>query len=229
MNLLAAVLAIGDQLPTEIRRRSARRPTRSRRSRQDGFGYFLEHGHAAADDRLRPARLTRRAGGLDARPRHGQLPARSPARSSTASPSGNLTREHILDNITLYWLTGTGASAARSYWEDGRALAAALASRPGPSAGHASRSASRRSPARSGRAPRSWVEAVYPEPRLLQRGRQGRPLRRLGGARAVRQRASRSIPAAPVAGGLRDARRQARGSTEPRPPPCLHSAALSYL
>ena len=30
-------------------------------------------GHAAADDRLRPAGFTRRAGGLDARPRHGQL------------------------------------------------------------------------------------------------------------------------------------------------------------
>src|SRR5207302_9328904 len=28
-------------------------------------------------------------------------------------PSGNLTRDHVLDNITLYWLTGTGASAAR--------------------------------------------------------------------------------------------------------------------
>ena len=34
-------------------------------------------------------------------------------------PSGNLTREHIVDNITLYWLTGTGASATRSYWEEG--------------------------------------------------------------------------------------------------------------
>jgi pimeloyl-ACP methyl ester carboxylesterase len=32
-------------------------------------------------------------------------------------PSGNLTRDNILDNVTLYWLTGTGASAARSYWE----------------------------------------------------------------------------------------------------------------
>jgi pimeloyl-ACP methyl ester carboxylesterase len=28
-------------------------------------------------------------------------------------PSGGLTRDHVLDNITLYWLTGTGASAAR--------------------------------------------------------------------------------------------------------------------
>src|SRR3954447_5304467 len=35
-------------------------------------------------------------------------------------PSGNLTSEHIVDNITLYWLTGTGASAARSYWEEGQ-------------------------------------------------------------------------------------------------------------
>src|ERR1700730_16136662 len=32
-------------------------------------------------------------------------------------PSGNLTRDHILDNITLYWLTGTGAAGARGYWE----------------------------------------------------------------------------------------------------------------
>jgi pimeloyl-ACP methyl ester carboxylesterase len=32
-------------------------------------------------------------------------------------PAGNLTRTHILDNVTLYWLTGTGVSAARSYWE----------------------------------------------------------------------------------------------------------------
>src|SRR5262249_1021688 len=42
-------------------------------------------------------------------------------------PSGNLTRDHILDNITVYWLTGTGASAARSYWENGQAQAAAAA------------------------------------------------------------------------------------------------------
>ena len=40
-------------------------------------------------------------------------------------PSGGLTRDHILDNITVYWLTGTGASAARSYWESGRAQALA--------------------------------------------------------------------------------------------------------
>ena len=40
-------------------------------------------------------------------------------------PSGHLTRDSILDNITLYWLTGTGASAAREYWENGQAAARA--------------------------------------------------------------------------------------------------------
>ena len=47
-------------------------------------------------------------------------------------PTGNLTRDHILDNITLYWLTRTGASAARSYWESGLAQAQALAAGQAP-------------------------------------------------------------------------------------------------
>jgi pimeloyl-ACP methyl ester carboxylesterase len=42
-------------------------------------------------------------------------------------PVGNLTRDHVLDNVTLYWLTGTGASAARSYWESYGADAPAAA------------------------------------------------------------------------------------------------------
>src|SRR5262249_11282533 len=48
------------------------------------------------------------------------------------SPSGGLTRDHILDNVTLYWLTGTGASAARAYWESGRATALAAGQTPAP-------------------------------------------------------------------------------------------------
>jgi pimeloyl-ACP methyl ester carboxylesterase len=73
-------------------------------------------------------------------------------------PAGNLTRDHILDNITLYWLTGTGASAARSYWEGGRA--AALAAGKAPPAvsipvGFTT------FPGEIFRAPRSWVEKVY--------------------------------------------------------------------
>jgi len=85
-------------------------------------------------------------------------------------PTGNLTRDNILDNITLYWLTGTGASAARSYWEDyspqapnlnGQGLAAAAAS------GQALPEVSvpvgfTTFPGEVWAAPRSWVEQSYP-------------------------------------------------------------------
>ena len=76
-------------------------------------------------------------------------------------PTGNLTRDHILDNITLYWLTGTGASAARSYWESGRAGRAAAAGQAPPPVDR-SRSASPTFPGEIWRTPRSWVEMGYP-------------------------------------------------------------------
>ena len=76
-------------------------------------------------------------------------------------PSGGLTRDRILDNITLYWLTGTGASAARSSWESGRAQALAAA------AGQARPEVKlpvgfTTFPGEIFRAPRSWVEKGYP-------------------------------------------------------------------
>jgi len=37
---------------------------------------------------------------------------------SNGQPERVLTRDEILDDISLYWLTGTGASSARIYWED---------------------------------------------------------------------------------------------------------------
>jgi pimeloyl-ACP methyl ester carboxylesterase len=74
---------------------------------------------------------------------------------------GNLTRDNIVDNITLYWLTGTAPSAARSYWEDGRALAAALASGEAPPAVNVPVGFTA-FPGEIWASPRSWVEAVYP-------------------------------------------------------------------
>jgi pimeloyl-ACP methyl ester carboxylesterase len=74
-------------------------------------------------------------------------------------PSGNLTRDHILDNITAYWLTGTGTSAARSYWESGQAAARAAGQAPPPvnlPVGFTT------FPGEIWRTPRSWVEASYP-------------------------------------------------------------------
>jgi len=74
-------------------------------------------------------------------------------------PSGNLTPEHILDNITLYWLTGTGVSAARSYWESARARALAGGQRPPPVKVPVAFSAF---PGEIFQAPRSWVQNGYP-------------------------------------------------------------------
>jgi pimeloyl-ACP methyl ester carboxylesterase len=74
-------------------------------------------------------------------------------------PSGQLTRDAILDNITLYWLTGTGASAAREYWENTQA-AARTAGQARPEVklpvGFTT------FPGEIWRTPRSWVERAYP-------------------------------------------------------------------
>jgi len=45
-------------------------------------------------------------------------------------PTGGLTRDAVLDNITLYWLTSTGASTSRLYWETGRAAKASFKNPP---------------------------------------------------------------------------------------------------
>jgi len=75
-------------------------------------------------------------------------------------PSGNLTRDHILDNITLYWLTGTGTSAAREYWESGRDTAQATTGGQFPEpvkipVGFTT------FPGEIWKTPRSWVEKAY--------------------------------------------------------------------
>jgi pimeloyl-ACP methyl ester carboxylesterase len=76
-------------------------------------------------------------------------------------PTGHLTPDQIVDNVTLYWLTGTGASAARAYWEAGRAQALAAAAGQAPPA--VSLPAGFTTfPGEVFRAPRSWVELAYP-------------------------------------------------------------------
>jgi pimeloyl-ACP methyl ester carboxylesterase len=158
-NLLVASLAIGDQLPAESEEeRAAHDATATFRA--EGFGYFLEMatrpqtiGYAQLDS---PVALA--AWMLD----HDTDAYYKISRAFVDDePAGNLTRDHILDNITTYWLTGTGASAARSYWEDGRAQAEAAASGQAPPAvtlpvGFTT------FPGEIFRAPRSWVEYVYP-------------------------------------------------------------------
>jgi pimeloyl-ACP methyl ester carboxylesterase len=158
VNLLVTVLA-GGPLPSESEEeRAALDATETFKT--DGFGYFLEMatrpqtiGYALLDS---PVAMAAWMADHD---------TDSYYKISRAfvdgQPSGNLTRDHILDNITLCWLTGTGASGARSYWEDGRAQAAALASGQAPPdvslpVGFTT------FPGEIWRAPRSWVEQSYP-------------------------------------------------------------------
>ena len=74
-------------------------------------------------------------------------------------PSGHLTRDSILDNITLYWLTGTGASAAREYWENGQAAARTAGQAPPQVLVPVGFTVF---PGEIFRAPHSWVQKAYP-------------------------------------------------------------------
>jgi pimeloyl-ACP methyl ester carboxylesterase len=76
-------------------------------------------------------------------------------------PSGGLTRDHILDNMTLYWLTGTATSSARLYWEGAQTINAALASGQKPPE-LSIPVAYTVFPDEIIQAPRSWCEKVYP-------------------------------------------------------------------
>jgi pimeloyl-ACP methyl ester carboxylesterase len=72
----------------------------------------------------------------------------------TTSARDELTRDEVLDNITLYWLTNTGVSASRLYWEykggffnaKGVSIPVAVSVFPGEQY----------------QAPRSWTEQAYP-------------------------------------------------------------------
>jgi pimeloyl-ACP methyl ester carboxylesterase len=75
-------------------------------------------------------------------------------------PAGNLTRDHILDNVTVYWLTGTGASAAREYWESGQAQTRAAGQAPPEVSIPVGFTTF---PGEIWRTPRSWVEKAYPD------------------------------------------------------------------
>jgi pimeloyl-ACP methyl ester carboxylesterase len=76
-------------------------------------------------------------------------------------PAGGLTRDRILDNITLYWLTKTATSSARLYWESFRTIYAAIASGQKPPE-LTLPVAFTVFPGEIFQAPRNWAEKVYP-------------------------------------------------------------------
>ena len=190
LNLLTAVLASSDHLPGESEQERAAAEALAAFTK-DGFGYFLEKstrpqtiGYSLLDSPIGLA-----AWMLD----HDTDSYDKISRAFVdGEPVGNLTRDNILDNITLYWLTGTGVSAARWYWEDARFAGRIACGRPGPSAGLGS-GRLHHVPGRDLGFPAQLGRGGLPRPRVLQRGRQGRPLRRLGGARALLHRGARSV------------------------------------
>jgi pimeloyl-ACP methyl ester carboxylesterase len=160
LSILAPALGMFEQLPAESEAERAARDALTE-FRASGFGYFLEQatrpqtiGYAALDS---PVALA--AWMLD----HDTDSYYKISRAFVeGKPSGNLTPEHIVDNVTTYWLTGTGVSAARSYWEDGRAHAAAAAAGETPPdvslpVGFTA------FPDEIFVAPQSWVEKIYPD------------------------------------------------------------------
>jgi pimeloyl-ACP methyl ester carboxylesterase len=170
MNLLVTVLG-GPQAAESEQERAATDQLAT--FRESGFGYFLEMatrpqtiGYALLDSPVALAAWLLDHD-TDSYYKISRAFVGEPVLNLTqdsivdAEPAGNLTRENIVDNITLYWLTGTGASAARSYWEDGLALAQARASGQAPPplslpVGFTT------FPGEIWRTPRSWVENSYP-------------------------------------------------------------------
>jgi pimeloyl-ACP methyl ester carboxylesterase len=159
INLLIASIGLGDQLPAESEQERAAHDA-VKTFTTDGFGYFLEQstrpqtiGYSLLDSPL----------GLSAWLLDHDTDSYYKISGAfvDGTPVGNLTRDNIVDNITLYWLTGSGASAARWYWETGRAQAAAQATGQAPPpvsvpVGFTT------FPGEIFAAPRSWVETVYP-------------------------------------------------------------------
>jgi pimeloyl-ACP methyl ester carboxylesterase len=157
INLLIAAIGITDQLPAESEQERAAHAA-VKTFTTDGFAYFLEQstrpqtiGYSLLDS---PVGLA--AWLLD----HDTDSYYKISRAFVdGEPVGNLTRDNILDNITLYWLTGTGASAARWYWETGRFQAAAAGQAPPAVSVPVGFTTF---PGEIFAAPRSWVETVYP-------------------------------------------------------------------
>ena len=157
LNLLAGAPFIVDHLPKKSEQERAAHAALATFT-TDGFGYFQEQvtrpqtiGYSLLDS---PVGLA--AWMLD----HDTDSYNKISRVFVEGQRvGNFTRESIVDNITLYWLTGTGASAARWYWETGRAGARAAGQAPPPVKVPVAFTAF---PGEIFAAPRSWIEVAYP-------------------------------------------------------------------
>jgi pimeloyl-ACP methyl ester carboxylesterase len=147
------VLGAGDPAPTDLSDEEQRTYDRLSFFFTKGIGYALEMGnrpqtlYGLADSPIALA-----AWMLD----HDAWSLEDIQRAFVEEqPVGNLTRDEVLDNVTLYWLTNTGVSSSRLYWENklgffdvkGVTVPTAVTAFPNEIF----------------QAPRSWVEEAYPD------------------------------------------------------------------
>jgi pimeloyl-ACP methyl ester carboxylesterase len=85
---------------------------------------------------------------------------------AAGQPPSALTRDDVLDNITLYWLTNTGVSSGRLYWENKFSLYDAVPGIDVPAAVSVF-------PGENYQAPRSWAERAFPRLVYYNRARAG--------------------------------------------------------
>jgi pimeloyl-ACP methyl ester carboxylesterase len=150
--LASHVLGAGDAPPTGLSADEQRAYDRLNSLYTKGLGYSIEMGHrpqtlyGLADS---PAALA--AWMLD----HDASSLEDIVSAFAGKPVGNLTRDEVLDNITMTWVTNTGMSSGRLYWEntlgffDVKDVKVPAAISVFPNELY--------------RAPRSWAEQAYPK------------------------------------------------------------------
>src|SRR5215207_683335 len=209
LNVLTAAVALKDQLPAQSEQERAAHDALTT-FLTDGFAIVLEQstrpqtiGYALLDS---PVGLA--AWWCD----HATDSYYKISRAFVdGQPSGNLTRDHILDNITLHWVTGTGASAARCYWEDwgvdaAQTRAGLLAAAVAVPVGFTT------FPGEVWPVPQSWVQVAYPSLTYFNWVDRGGHFAAWEEPRAVRERGPGGVPpsartADPGAASLITARR----------------------
>jgi pimeloyl-ACP methyl ester carboxylesterase len=149
--LASNVLGAGDPAPTDLSSAEQRAYDRLSFLYTKGIGYALEMAHRPQTlYGLADSPIALAAWMLD----HDALSLEDIARAFDGDPVDALTRDEVLDNITLTWLTNTGISSGRLYWENklaffdikGASVPAAVSVFP----------------RELYQAPRSWTDQAYP-------------------------------------------------------------------
>jgi pimeloyl-ACP methyl ester carboxylesterase len=157
---ISAALARGDPTPPGLSAEEARAYEQIKLFRTRHFAYALMMGqrpqtlYGLADSPIALAAWTIDHGDAYDQPAASIISAIR-GRTINGHPAGAVTRDDVLDDISLYWFTNTGVSASRFYWELKGMSPLNVAGVQIPTAVTAF-------PGELMQAPRSWAERAYP-------------------------------------------------------------------